>query len=80
MRQGFEGRRHHVEYRSFFATEDLARDFVRCLRGFTRQIEHLGLAIAMVLDKLIRAMPMVVVDAAVRRQDQLDVELLHLEL
>ena len=34
----------------------------------------------MMLDQLIRAMPMVVINAAVRREDQLDVELLHLQL
>jgi len=34
----------------------------------------------MMLDQLIRAMTMVMIDAAVRRQDQLYVELLHLEL
>ena len=80
MREGFEGRRHHVEYRPFFAAEYLLRNFERRLRRFARQIEHFRLSITMMLDQLISAMTMVVIDAAVRRQDQLDVELLDLQL
>src|SRR5207248_10327277 len=65
MGQRFEGRRHHVEDRTLLVAEDLLRYFERGLRAMLDQVEHLGLAIAMVLDELVGAMPMVAIDAAV---------------
>src|SRR5580658_4955469 len=80
MSEGFECRRHHVEYWPFFAAKYLLRNFERGLRRLARQIEHFCFSITVMLDQLIRAMTMVVIDAAMRGQYQLDVELLHLQL
>src|ERR1700689_3235481 len=80
MSEGFECRRHHVEYRPFFAAKYLLRNFERRLRRLARQIEHFRFSITVMLNQLIRAMTVVMIDAAVRGQYQLDVEFLHLQL
>ena len=80
MSQRFESRCHHVEDRTLLAAEYLLGNIEGGLRRFSRQIEHFRLTVPMVLDQLISAMAMVVIDAAVRGQDQLNVELLNLRL
>ena len=77
MREGFKSCRHHMKDRPFFASENLHRDLECGLRFAPSNVEHLRLAIAMVLDELVGAMTMILVDAAVRRQHVLDFEFLN---
>src|SRR5271155_5320172 len=80
MRPGFEGRRHHVEYGPLLATKYLLR-YLECrLRRLARQIEHFRLSISMMLDQLIGAVAMVMIHAAVRRQNEFHVEILNFQL
>src|SRR5271170_2222078 len=74
----FEGSRHHMEHRAIVRPENLIRHLERALRLALDQVEHLRFAIAMMLDELIGAMAMVAVNAAMRWQHQLYVEILHL--
>src|SRR5208283_1353116 len=80
MGQSLESRGHHMHDRAIFVAEYLRRDFERTFRLTPDQIEHLGFAIAVMLDQLIRAITMVVEDAAMSGQDQLNVEALHFQL
>src|SRR6516162_1698641 len=79
MRQRFEGSCHNLGYRPAVA-EYLVSDLESCLRPVAYQVEHLSFAILMMLDDLVRPMPMIVVDAAVRGQHKFHVELLNLLL
>src|SRR5487761_2796560 len=76
--EGLESRRHHMEHRAIVGAEDLIGNFEGALGLALDEIEHLGLAITMMLDELVGAMAMVAIDAAVRGQHQLNVEILHL--
>ena len=76
--EGLERRGHHMKYWPVLVTEDLLRHFERAYSAYADEVEHLGFAIAMMLDQLVGAMAMVLIDGAMRGQHYLDVEVLHL--
>jgi len=77
MRERLEGRRHYMKYGAFLVGENLLR-YLKCgLRFAPRQVQHLGFAIAMMLDQLIGSMTMVRINIAMRRQYMLDLEILN---
>ena len=65
MREGLEYRRHYLGWLPI--AENLTSDFKSCLCPIARQIKHLSFAVSMVLDDLVRAMSMVVINASMSR-------------
>src|SRR5215831_21017800 len=78
--EGLESSRHHVEYRALFAAKYTLSDLERRFRTLFNQVQHLGLAIPMMLDNLVGAMAVIAVDASMGGQHRLYLETLNFQL